>query len=69
MATRTCANNSSLDEITMLVDLLHKNKFKLLGSCSSSSSNDEKNHVLENLAKKISEAHGTFRNKEVVSKK
>ena len=38
----------------MLVDFVHENKSHLFGSLSSSLSNDEKNLVLEDIAKEIS---------------
>ena len=69
MATKTCAKNFSSDEISMLVDFVHENKSKLFSSLSSSLSYDDKNRVWEDIAKEISEAHGTFKNKEDISKK
>ena len=63
------AKNYTSDEISMLVDLVQENKSKLFGSLSSSLSYDDKNHVWENISIEISEAHGTFRSKEDVSKK
>ena len=53
----------------MLVDFVLENKSQLFGSLSSSLSYDDKNRVWEDIAKEISEAYGTFRNKEDVSKK
>ena len=54
---------------SILVDIVQENKSKLFGSLSSSLSDDDKNHVWENISKEISEAHGTFWSKEDVSKK
>ena len=53
----------------MIVDLVHENKSKLFGSLTSSLSYYDKNHVWENITIEISEAHGTFSNKEDASKK
>ena len=69
MTTKTHSKNFSSDEIAMIVDLVHENKSKLFGSLSSSLSYDDKNHVWETIAREISEAHGTFRNKGDVTKK
>ena len=69
MATKTRTKNFSSDEISMLVDFVHENKSQLFGSLSSSLAYEDKNHVWEDIAKEISEPHGTLRNKEDVSKK
>ena len=68
MATRTRAKNFSSDEISMFVDFVHQNKSQLFGLLSSSLTYNDKNRVWKDIAKEFSEAHGTFRNKEDVSK-
>ena len=68
MATKTRVKNFSSDEISKLVEFVYENKSQLFGSLSSSLSYDDKNRMWEDIAIEISEEHGTFRNKEDVSK-
>ena len=69
MSMKTRAKNFSSEEISSLVDLVLENKSKLFGALSCSLTFDEKNNVWEDIAKEISQSHGTFRSKEDVSKK
>ena len=66
LTTNTHANNFSSNKISMLVDFVRVNKSQLFRSLSSSLFYGDKNRVWKDIAKEISEEHGTFRKGEDV---
>ena len=69
MSVKSRAKNFSTEEIALLVDLVQENKPSLFGALSPSLTSEEKVNIWEDIAQKLTQAHGTVRTKDDVSKK
>ena len=69
MSVKSRAKNFSAEEIALLVDLVQENKPSLFGALSPSLTSEEKVNIWEDIAQKLSQANGTVRTKDDVSKK